>query len=1041
MWIRATIRFATLIGLLIFLNHPAVAQTSEFIGVWQQFRASHPYHIQIVGLSQAGNGGRRLLLISEPPPNVTIAGLKAVNPSAMEKLNTARYRIGYNGWTKDVLVDLPSMDDKSVGLLIDKLYSYLYGTSYKAVAVPIPYPESSSQAAYKLDLRVPSSTLSSWLLRDSSSNWWKWILLCALILLILVTRRRNWLWAAVAVCCGILIHSIVTVRAEMTFAPIEGGPALNVKSLLRGKTSGVFLSDTPGLVMWLFPRTEPLSRYRLEARQFCLDSDIILGAIASAGEIAVVARERSASPWSLPPLRVETVLLLASVRTDELAQSYERTNLVAGKFDETRNLDWAPIYLSPELIDTEYGSLLNITDQILKSWSEAGEVEYVNFKYPRPSTWPFPEPLDRFAKTRELTFNWNTKGAGYTVADGEFEVYALNRTGALPVDYLSLTNEQLKKAEDDGYEYFATRSDPNLVRVVQYAGLYQIFRQFHITSPAREYTNLPSPDVLKSSAMTVVADLERLNDAVVAGITENLEQAASLQPADQDLQAELDELKGLQELKESVTEFIDTWGEPGRTALVASIVSPRELSGISSEKLKLIQAASGDDSNKVFEQLKPSEQMALMAIVLSKQISQHHEILQFICHFDLASIMSRYVAEVERPGSNWIKTPTIVVSHPTGGSAETTGGHNLDASTSLFRASQNVDSGKIRVIEENGRKVVLYNSSDSEKLSEMVRTIGRDESDKNASEIERELQGVLDKSTQSRSVDFPDSLGFTTEVRPSAVRGLDPDLTPKAVETTGYRSGRQTSSDELAIVELLASTRSSGIVVDRDKSTGVFLIFHGGSRRVFEAQDVASAQDAVISCMRRAAEDGLPVRVHLRGLDPRQARGFIDSAELHLDDLKPTEVIATVDDAGLSSTELSDILRQNYDFEHATIGDIPTILNPSDRQIDIDITVPHKTQSKPPLLVRIRIFFEQGIQLTQDVFATLGNAVAQWARSLANVSDSIQMISSASSLARELRSIHPGIRLQIQLSRESKDLYIVHNQYFGSFDGNKSRSL
>ncbi len=52
------------------------------------------------------------------------------------------------------------------------------------------------------------------------------------------------------------------------------------------------------------------------------------------------------------------MLLLAGVNSDELAQSYERNSFAAGKFDEDKNLDWAPIYLSDVLIDTEYGSLL-----------------------------------------------------------------------------------------------------------------------------------------------------------------------------------------------------------------------------------------------------------------------------------------------------------------------------------------------------------------------------------------------------------------------------------------------------------------------------------------------------------------------------------------------------------------------------------------------------------------------------------------------------------------------------------------------------------
>ena len=85
--------------------------------------------------------------------------------------------------------------------------------------------------------------------------------------------------------------------------------------------------------------------------------------------------------------------------------------------------DWAPIYLSEELINTEYGSLLNITDQLLKSWSQNGLTKYINFNYRVPVKWPFEKPLIRIVitefKADTVTFNWNTKGVGYIMDNGQ----------------------------------------------------------------------------------------------------------------------------------------------------------------------------------------------------------------------------------------------------------------------------------------------------------------------------------------------------------------------------------------------------------------------------------------------------------------------------------------------------------------------------------------------------------------------------------------------------------------------------------------------
>src|SRR5262249_17486653 len=150
-----------------------------------------------------------------------------------------------------------------------------------------------------------------------------------------------------------------------------------------------------------------------ELRQFALDSDLILGAVKKGDCVLAVARERSVPIDVLPPLRTETILQLAKANTDELAQSYERNNVLAGKLPPSAGpdmgKDWAPIYLSGELIDTEYGSLLNLTDQLLKSWSMAGHVSYDHFSYPAPTEFPLGVALTEFAHTMEVTFNWNTK--------------------------------------------------------------------------------------------------------------------------------------------------------------------------------------------------------------------------------------------------------------------------------------------------------------------------------------------------------------------------------------------------------------------------------------------------------------------------------------------------------------------------------------------------------------------------------------------------------------------------------------------------------
>src|SRR5262249_54481624 len=161
----------------------------------------------------------------------------------------------------------------------------------------------------------------------------------------------------------------------------------------------------------------------------------------------------------------------------ELQQSYERNQLLAGPLRSDQ--DWAPILLSPSLVDTEFGSVLDIADQILKRWSSNGLVDYERFSYPRePSKWEFDKPIMRELGASSLTYNWSTTASGGLVeVSGDRTVYWMKRTGALHVNYLP--GEQLDprtaRYEDRARAFFARQNDPYLARAVQYTALFQAF--------------------------------------------------------------------------------------------------------------------------------------------------------------------------------------------------------------------------------------------------------------------------------------------------------------------------------------------------------------------------------------------------------------------------------------------------------------------------------------------------------------------------------------------------------------------------------------
>ena len=131
----------------------------------------------------------------------------------------------------------------------------------------------------------------------------------------------------------------------------------------------MFFSKAPGLVAWCIRRDSDLINQAGDIRRFALDADLILGALRDSTTLVIIGREREQPLEVLPPLRVETVLLIASISAKELSQSLDINDCLAGTMPDGR--DWCPTYLSRELENTEFGDLMTITDVLLKDWKAA----------------------------------------------------------------------------------------------------------------------------------------------------------------------------------------------------------------------------------------------------------------------------------------------------------------------------------------------------------------------------------------------------------------------------------------------------------------------------------------------------------------------------------------------------------------------------------------------------------------------------------------------------------------------------------------------
>jgi len=929
---------------------------------WTLFRKSYPYHIQTVALSDPHPGGARTLIVSEPPPHVTLDGLRALDPQAFAHPIVETTKVGYDGWVKDVVVTLPASGPREIQTLVDRLHIYLFATAYKSYALKIPSADEPPPVHRPLNLRVSAADLDRWLF-----------------------------------------------RAGERFVSHNGGPAVPMRTLLASGASGVYYSEVPGVVALVAPKS-PFSAVRRQWREFTLDSDLILGATSYRKRVAIFARERSVPVDLLPPLRTETILQLAKAAPTlaELSQSYERNNFFAGRIDEI-GWDWAPVYLSDILIDSEYGSLLNLTDQLLKSWSSNGQVEYFRFPYPPPSRWPFPAPIILDAKVSEVTFNWNTKGAGYALdfpeGSGYRRIFSLNRTGALPVNYIpaqvdSAAGNPLAHYEITGYDYFAGLSDPNLARVVQYAALYQIFHEFGVadTTFAVAPQSHPEWEYLAGIGARLV---DFIQSAGAGAMVSKLHLGST---------ADLDRLRWRLTLAGAER------GNGVASAIGLHLANPR----IDADLERAL--ASG---RRTTASLTPAEVRSLDAGRLARGIRESAigEALSTLASSS-DKIFRKYAESTNARPSGWIRTSSIVVSRTTGSMAKNYfGGHNLDPHIINYRVDASLREGEVRVTQEGASKVVLVSPSDVERLPGVLRKAaltGRAQDLPAA--IERELPHVAPLPPRAQSVVLDlDPARFATE------RGLAAPSEHRLALLGGWSPAPKSviAAENPAAGFSRLGTRAITVEKLPDFSFRVYL---PGLDTPRTAMSYDAALDAVTDAMKNVDGPAGSWNLALRGFDRTEARNFVRTTEVQFTSRENLQLAGFAADRDVSSPAMLRALGERYDFRRAVIRQAEV----EDAAMRFDIEIPAVEVSRPSLFMRIRIFFSS--RVTGPVKLAVRSAVDRiLARSTGAVRESTAPIAEKILLdiKRDLKNMRvPGaanLDFEIELKTDAGNLYVADN--------------
>lgn len=970
---RSTLQ-AALLATAVSAGATGTAVDLASLEAWRSFRAAQPFQVQVIAVSAPESDKPRTLIFSEPAPTVRWEVLSSMLERYASACEVREWFLMSGGSVKDVICTLKKSLPTDWSEALTRLQLEAYGTTQGTPVVSLPVPKRK-QIAHAIDVRFGASDLHRWLTEKNASTIYR-------------------------------------------TSPIS--PGLSFSSMLDSGTHGVFTSSDRSMVLWAIPRGGSIDKDRGDISQFAAASDLVLGAVANQRTVIVVGRSRRESLAHLPPLRSETILLLAGSTERQLAQSYERNDLLAGKGSD--GVDRAPILLSPQLVDTEFGTLLNVADQLLKGWSMAGQVGYVDFSYPAPQSYPFgstPAPFVNEGRQHFL-FNWNTDGIAYRQTIDGVDVMVPQRTGALSVIYGD-PKDRPRDMESTAYEYFAKSGDTTLARVVQYTLLYQVFRQFDVRAakPAVSPRYAEFQEGLKGATLAQCkaimgglsnSDLENAITAYWTGIFERTKDPVSKARLIREYSAESMEVAKILRRAEEKSN--------GRaSAALAEVIqamrrknldtSASNTAALDAAATTLQKAFSADELTMLLRDGKLNRSRLLRIGAEKTGVWQT-------------------LKTVAAPGNSWNRTAYVVESKASGRAQGGVGGHNLDAPVLRFSESSTLPEGSISVTRgADNAWVVTHNPGDGNKVREIARQVGtRKELGKE--EIESEVAQAL-KTTKA---DPPVSLN---KVLASAEKMPEFKLVP--ARESAYRVRSLTSEEAKTLADLASGSQDA--IIFEQLSDGAFVLSRTGSNEALQVSSITAATDALANGLIVGAGGKPPVAVLMRGIPDDKAEAILGFVQANVRRY-PRDTVDHVLSSGRMDSLLAErplllnqkIAHNGIRIDHNGVKAERVVGGRYDGYTRME--VPITLEAKAPLHMRIIFFFKD--------FST---AVKE--RALNRVADLVAAIKGPTSAAdvhaivsRQLAKDMQDLQIESLLLRVDSDTSTkLHDTVIGNLDDEK----
>ncbi len=234
--------------------------------IYKDFRKKYRFHYQGMGMASFGDSSR-MILLSDIPPHFETDSIAPIFAEFTHKTELRKHAIGYDGYTTDVIILLGNATQENCDRLLKRLNKELFFSEYKPTVTTLPAEEKRRYFAKEsIDYQITLNEFNTWFMEEGEG----------------------------------FIHLDDTSKV------------MTVSDLFAAKARGVYFSQQPGFVAWAVAKNADIAAQVGEIRQFTLDADLILGALADSSTLVIIGRERQSPLYELPPLQIESILLLAS---------------------------------------------------------------------------------------------------------------------------------------------------------------------------------------------------------------------------------------------------------------------------------------------------------------------------------------------------------------------------------------------------------------------------------------------------------------------------------------------------------------------------------------------------------------------------------------------------------------------------------------------------------------------------------------------------------------------------------------------------------